>query len=149
MQFTPNTLVRRTFHLLVYAHLSLLSKLTDICLAALFFPALQKPRRFLYPTPNRYQAGNSNFLPSVSFAKTIVVDLVSLYPLSLTPTFMLDLRAFYIRTYADRFFTAQAPSWFLVYMWMEAGIHIPVSLWAVGGLWRGTLWPKVFFLFLF
>lgn len=62
---------------------------------------------------------------------------------------MLDLRAFYIRTYADRFFTAQAPSWFFVYMWMEAGFHIPVSLWAVGGLWRGTLSPNDFLLFLF
>lgn len=55
---------------------------------------------------------------------------------------MLDLRAYYIRTYADRFFTAQVPNWFTVYMWMEAGIHIPVSLWAVGGLWRGTFCSK-------
>lgn len=88
----------------------------------------------------------SNIHPLVT--SIIVVDLVSLYPTSITPTFMLDLRAYYIRTYADRFFTAQVPSWFLIYMWMEAGIHIPVSLWAVGGLWRGTFVPnKIYFSF--
>ena len=43
---------------------------------------------------------------------------------------------FYIDTYHDRFFVAP-PRWFIAYAWMEAVYHLPLSLWVVGGLWRG------------
>lgn len=50
-------------------------------------------------------------------------------------------------TYADRFFT-HPPAWFDVYLVMEAGYHLPLSLWAVRELgWRGG-GELVFFFFL-
>lgn len=72
-------------------------------------------------------------------SELIAVDLVPLYPQSLTPTFVSALRDYYIATYSDRFFSPQAPAWFRVYTWMEALYHIPLSIWALKGLWQGTL----------
>jgi len=68
------------------------------------------------------------------------VDLTPLYPTSVKPQFMDDLRKWYIATYSDQFFVAP-PRWFDVYMWLEAFMHLPVSLWAVGALLRDD--PKV------
>lgn len=49
----------------------------------------------------------------------------------------MDLRAWYIATYKDRFFTAEAPAWFWLFTVMEAVYHVPMSLYAVWGLWKG------------
>lgn len=49
---------------------------------------------------------------------------------------MTTVRNFYIETYQDQFFIAP-PSWFGLYLWFEVLYHVPLSLWAVGGLWRG------------
>ena len=77
-------------------------------------------------------------LPVKAFSLTtrLVVDLTSLYPTAVKPQFMLDIRAWYVENYADRFFSAP-PAWFGMYMWMEALYHVPLSIWAVGGLIRG------------
>lgn len=66
----------------------------------------------------------------------VVVDLYPIYPGSLIPRVMSDIRKFYINTYQDQFFT-RPPSWFTMYMWMEALYHLPLSCWAVGALLRG------------
>lgn len=63
------------------------------------------------------------------------VDLTPLYPAAFKPQFMTDLRAWYIHTYRDQFFT-QPPAWFNAYMWMELAYHVPISVWAIGGLLR-------------
>lgn len=68
----------------------------------------------------------------------VVVDIVPLYPRALVPPLLLRLRAWYIAQYADRFFSETAsPAWFRFYLWMEVGYHLPLSAWAVRGLWVG------------
>ncbi|OCK79314.1 hypothetical protein K432DRAFT_383163 [Lepidopterella palustris CBS 459.81] len=69
-----------------------------------------------------------------------IVDLTPLYPSSVKPAFMLAIREFYITTYRDQFFVAP-PTWFNVYMWMEALYHVPLSVWAIGALIRDD--PKL------
>jgi hypothetical protein len=64
-----------------------------------------------------------------------VVDLVPLYPIAISPQITVDIRAWYIATYKDRFFT-DPPVWFKTYMLLEAFYHIPLSLWAVPALLR-------------
>ncbi|KAK3686418.1 hypothetical protein LTR37_019849 [Vermiconidia calcicola] len=54
---------------------------------------------------------------------------------------MHSLRKFYIDTYHDQFFTSP-PSWFMMYMWMEALYHIPLSVWAVGALLRNSTYNE-------
>lgn len=63
------------------------------------------------------------------------VDLYPLYPESIKPEFMHDLRKWYIETYNDQFFV-KPPAWFSMYMWMEAFYHLPLSVWAVGAILR-------------
>ncbi|KAK7539818.1 transmembrane protein 6/97 [Phyllosticta citribraziliensis] len=69
-----------------------------------------------------------------------VGDLAPLYPDSIRPQFMNDLRHWYIETYQDRLFTSP-PVWFSVYMYMEALYHVPVSFWAIRALPKDD--PKV------
>lgn len=64
------------------------------------------------------------------------VDLVSLYPLSITPEYMLAIRKYYIETYKDRFF-ASPPGWFRWYLRVEGVYHLPLSAWAAWGIVRG------------
>ncbi|KAK5690062.1 hypothetical protein LTR97_012547 [Elasticomyces elasticus] len=64
-----------------------------------------------------------------------LVDTFPLWPTSLRPDFMQDIRTFYITTYQDRFFT-QPPSWFMLYVWLELLYHVPLSLWAIGAILR-------------
>ncbi|KAL1987278.1 hypothetical protein VTN96DRAFT_4306 [Rasamsonia emersonii] len=64
-----------------------------------------------------------------------LVDIVPLYPPSLTPTFVLRIRDFYIDTYHDKFFESP-PAWFRAYNLMELVYHVPLSVWAVGALLR-------------
>ncbi|KAF1819509.1 uncharacterized protein K489DRAFT_412823 [Dissoconium aciculare CBS 342.82] len=68
------------------------------------------------------------------------VDLAPLYPDSIRPTFITELRKFYITTFRDQFFIAP-PAWFDMYIWMEFLYHVPLSLWAIGALLRDD--PKV------
>jgi EXPERA (EXPanded EBP superfamily) len=71
-----------------------------------------------------------------------VVDLTPLYPVSIKPQWMLDLRMWYITTYKDRFFV-EPPTYFTVFMLLEAVYHLPLSIWAVGAILRGESppWP--------
>lgn len=39
------------------------------------------------------------------------------------------------------------PAWFVLFLWMELFFHVPVSVWSVGALWRGTWHALLFFLF--
>ena len=64
-----------------------------------------------------------------------MVDLYPLYPAMFRPSFLTDIRQWYLATYKDRFFTAQAPAWFWFFMIMEAGYHVPFSVYAIGKLW--------------
>lgn len=66
-----------------------------------------------------------------------VVDLYPLYPVSVRPAFMTELRTWYIATYKDRFFTEQQPAWFWLLTIMEAGIHVPISFTSIAPLWKG------------
>ncbi|PGG98029.1 hypothetical protein AJ80_09598 [Polytolypa hystricis UAMH7299] len=65
----------------------------------------------------------------------LLVDLVPLYPESLRPAFLGQIRTFYIDTYQDKFFS-NPPAWFFTYMIMEAVYHMPLSVWVVGALVR-------------
>ena len=65
-----------------------------------------------------------------------VVDLAPLYPAQVKPHALDTLRTWYIATYRDQFFV-HPPAWFNMYLWMEALYHIPLSLWAIGGLLKG------------
>ncbi|KAK3171204.1 hypothetical protein OEA41_003288 [Lepraria neglecta] len=65
-----------------------------------------------------------------------MVDLYPLYPLSIRPTILTNVRTWYIETYKDRFFT-DPPKWFTLFTVMEAIYHVPVSLTAIPLLWRG------------
>ncbi|KAK4629432.1 Sigma intracellular receptor 2 [Fulvia fulva] len=68
------------------------------------------------------------------------VDITPLYPPSIKPQFMIDLRQWYITTYRDQFFVSP-PAWFTLYMWMELFYHLPLSVWALSALLRDD--PKV------
>ncbi|MCJ1476073.1 hypothetical protein MMC13_004738 [Lambiella insularis] len=72
---------------------------------------------------------------AVHIAVMLLVDLTPLYPAALKPAVLMRLRAWYVTTYHDQFFTAP-PAWFEAYMWLEAGYHLPLSVWVVGALGR-------------
>ncbi|KAI0161940.1 transmembrane protein 6/97 [Hypoxylon sp. FL1284] len=75
------------------------------------------------------------------------VDLVPLYPASLwvppsSPLhFLYELRVYYIESYNDQFFApppAPIPSFFPLFAFLELVFHLPVSVWAVRVLLRGS-----------
>ncbi|WPG99191.1 Hypothetical protein R9X50_00200200 [Acrodontium crateriforme] len=68
------------------------------------------------------------------------VDLAPIYPASIKPQFISDIRTFYIDTYHDRFFS-NPPAWFNLYLGMELLYHTPLSVWAIGALLRDD--PKI------
>ncbi|KAL6717196.1 hypothetical protein ACLMJK_005111 [Lecanora helva] len=73
-----------------------------------------------------------------------ILDLSPLYPTTLTPTSLTRLRTWYISTYKDRFLTTDhAPPWFRLFTAMEAVVHVPVSVLAIRGLWRGKGSPTL------
>ncbi len=76
------------------------------------------------------------------------VDLPALYPAALTPTALTSLRTYYHTTYRDQFFSPSGPptAWFGMFLWMEALYHVPLSLWAIPRLYRGTSSSSSFFL---
>jgi EXPERA (EXPanded EBP superfamily) len=69
-----------------------------------------------------------------------VVDLQSLYPPHLVPTFMASLKAYYIATYNDLFFISPPP-FFKLYMWFELFYQAPVMFWAIPNLYR-SMYPR-------
>ena len=87
-------------------------------------------------------ATSSSIISSNTFTnrniKNAGVDLAPLYPDSLRPAFITDLRQFYITTFRDQFFISP-PAWFAMYTWMEALYHLPLSVYAIGALLRGKL----------
>ena len=72
---------------------------------------------------------------------SLVVDLYPLYPPSIRPAFLDQIRDFYIDTYQDKFFI-DPPGWFRAYVVMEAVYHVPLSIWAIGALMRGELFSS-------
>lgn len=67
-----------------------------------------------------------------------VVDIVPIYPRSWLANngigeALASLRAFYVATFNDRFFS-EPPPWFTGYMYMEAFVHVPLSVLAVRDL---------------
>ncbi|KUJ10495.1 uncharacterized protein LY89DRAFT_675319 [Mollisia scopiformis] len=69
-----------------------------------------------------------------------LMDLQALYPPSMVPAFMADLKAYYINTYNDQFFI-DTPLFFKVFMWSEILFQAPVILWAIPALRRND--PKI------
>jgi len=65
------------------------------------------------------------------------VDLAPMWPAAIKPEFLNTLRTYYTTTFRDQFFT-EPPAWFNAYMWMELIYHVPLSLWAIGALLRGS-----------
>ena len=63
------------------------------------------------------------------------MDLVPLYPPSLVPQALLQLRAWYIEGFSDPLFTAP-PTFFQWYIVAEAVYHLPLSVWAIPALLR-------------
>ena len=66
-----------------------------------------------------------------------MVDLGQLYPASVRPQLVSEIRSWYEAQYRDRFFT-HPPAWFVAYMWMEAVYHLPLSVYMIPALLRGT-----------
>lgn len=69
---------------------------------------------------------------------SVVVDAVPVLPGLLDNALSRQLRDFYIATYRDKFFEGPVPAWFTSYTWMEILYHVPLSIWALGALLRGT-----------
>jgi hypothetical protein len=75
-----------------------------------------------------------------------VVDLATLYPAQYTPALSTALHRYQAEAYKDAFFVAGGEGdvpFFKFFTWMEAAVHVPVALWSLGALVRGTL-PLVF-----
>ncbi|OKO89594.1 hypothetical protein PENSUB_13660 [Penicillium subrubescens] len=68
-----------------------------------------------------------------------LIDTVPLQPSWMRTELSAQLREYYVATYKDKFFEDPAPVWFSAFIWMELLYHVPASLWAVWGLWRGAL----------
>jgi hypothetical protein len=66
-----------------------------------------------------------------------LIDTVPLQPSWMRTELSAQLREYYVATYKDKFFEDPAPVWFSAFIWMELLYHVPASLWAVWGLWRG------------
>ena len=75
------------------------------------------------------------------------MDLQSLYPASLTPSFLTAIKDSHIANYNDLFFVSP-PIYFNLFVWLECLIHLPVSFWAIRGLLKGMFFV-FYFLFLY
>jgi hypothetical protein len=76
----------------------------------------------------------------VHFWVMLAFDLQPLYPASIIPQWMSKTQAWYVATYADKFFVSPPP-WFKFYSYMEALYHLPLTLWAIPALLRND--PRV------
>ena len=65
----------------------------------------------------------------------LAVDITPFYPASMKPTWMTDLRTWYIATYKDTSFISPSP-WFTTFCALEAVYHLPISLWLVPAILR-------------
>ena len=52
------------------------------------------------------------------------------------PAFAQKIQNFYVTSYKDKFFI-DPPAWFRVYVLLEIVYHVPLSLWAIYGLFTG------------
>lgn len=52
------------------------------------------------------------------------------------PAFAQKIQNFYVTSYKDKFFI-DPPAWFGVYVLLEIVYHVPLSLWAIYGLYTG------------
>ncbi|KAF2836044.1 hypothetical protein M501DRAFT_997272 [Patellaria atrata CBS 101060] len=68
-------------------------------------------------------------------ANALLIDLQPFYPAHLIPPWLSAIRTNYAVSYGDRFLL-DPPPWFVAYTWVEALYHCPLSVWAVGALWR-------------
>lgn len=66
-----------------------------------------------------------------------LVDTVPLQPQWIQTSLSSQLRTFYVSTYRDKFFEPPTPAWFNAFIWMELIYHVPASIWAIWGLWKG------------
>lgn len=69
-------------------------------------------------------------------SRATVVDLQSIYPAHLVPSFMVSIKEFYITTYKDQFFIS-TPPFFKLFTWLELVYQAPVLIWAIPNLYRG------------
>ncbi|KAL7650232.1 hypothetical protein ACMYSQ_012034 [Aspergillus niger] len=65
-----------------------------------------------------------------------LVDAAPILPTALQSNLSHTLRQFYIDTYHDKFFEEPPAPWFYFFILMELFYHVPVSVWALGGLKR-------------
>ncbi|RJE26860.1 integral membrane protein [Aspergillus sclerotialis] len=65
-----------------------------------------------------------------------LVDTFPLLPSFLQADIFAQLRQFYVSTYNDKFFQETPPPWFSAFICMELLYHLPLSIWATGGLLR-------------
>jgi hypothetical protein len=86
-----------------------------------------------------YRAGIGKLIRhlKLTFLASSGIDLVPLYPDYMKLDAFVTVRKWYIITYGDKNFT-EPTAWFMAYTWMEALYHLPLSIWAVGALYRGT-----------
>ncbi|KAF2733308.1 hypothetical protein EJ04DRAFT_544212 [Polyplosphaeria fusca] len=64
----------------------------------------------------------------------LAFDLTSYYPTSLKPSWMTEIRTWYHLTYGDRFFSAEPPPWFPLFILLELVLHIPLTLYLISAL---------------
>lgn len=78
--------------------------------------------------------------PPLTYKAMKVVDTVSLLPPFLQTNLSRILREFYVSRFHDKFFDndTPTPAWFSFFIWMELVYHVPLSVWAIFGLWKGT-----------
>ncbi|KAL2415535.1 hypothetical protein ABEF95_001661 [Exophiala dermatitidis] len=65
----------------------------------------------------------------------LLIDLAPLQPAWLRPRLSYTLREYYLERYRDRYFE-HPPAWFTAYMYLEAGYHLPLSLWMMWNIPR-------------
>ncbi|KAF2442925.1 hypothetical protein P171DRAFT_455854 [Karstenula rhodostoma CBS 690.94] len=70
----------------------------------------------------------------------LAFDLTSYYPVAVKPSWMTDVRTWYVATYGDRFFY-NAPPWFSTFTLLELLYHLPLSFWAIPALIRND--PRI------
>jgi hypothetical protein len=71
-------------------------------------------------------------IPAILF-----VDAARFYPASLKPAICEQIQVYYATNFRDRFFI-DPPTWFTVYVAMEVLYHVPISIWMLPALRKGT-----------
>lgn len=63
-----------------------------------------------------------------------LVDFSPILHSSLITPLSRSMVSYHLERFQDQFFT-NPPAWFTVYTWIELLYHLPLSLWAVWGIW--------------